>query len=40
VTADAGEYVKKEEHSSFAGGIESWYKCSGNQYGFSSENWT
>jgi hypothetical protein len=25
VTADAGEEVEKEEHSSIAGGIASWY---------------
>jgi hypothetical protein len=25
VTEDAGEDVEKEEHSSIAGGIESWY---------------
>jgi hypothetical protein len=40
VTADAGEDVEKEEHSSIAGGIASWYKHSGNQSGGSSENWT
>jgi hypothetical protein len=40
VTADAGEDVEKEEHSSIAGGIASWYKHSGNhQSGGSSENW-
>ena len=38
VTADAGEDVEEEEHSSIAGGIASWY--SGNQFGGSSENWT
>jgi hypothetical protein len=32
--------VDKEEHSSIAGGIVSWYSHSGNQYGGSSENWT
>jgi hypothetical protein len=32
--------VKKEEHSSIAGGIASWYNHSGNQFGGSSENWT
>jgi hypothetical protein len=37
VTADAGEDVKKEEHSSIAGGIASWYNHSGNQSGGSSE---
>ena len=40
VTADAGEDVEKEEHSSIAGGIASWYNHSGNQSGGSSENWT
>jgi hypothetical protein len=29
VTADAGEDVEKEEHSSIAGGIASWYSHSG-----------
>jgi hypothetical protein len=40
VTADAGEDVDKEEHSSIAGGIASCYNHSGNQFGGSSENWT
>jgi hypothetical protein len=40
VTADAGKDVKKEEHSSIAGGIVSWCNHSGNQSGSSSENWT
>jgi len=40
VTADAGEDVEKEEHSSIAGGIANWYNHSGNQSGGSSENWT
>jgi hypothetical protein len=31
VTADAGEDVEKEEHSSIVGGITSWYNHSGNQ---------
>jgi hypothetical protein len=31
VTADAGEDVKEEEHSSIAVGIASWYNHSGNQ---------
>jgi hypothetical protein len=31
VTADAGENVKKEKHSSIVGGVESWYNHSGNQ---------
>jgi hypothetical protein len=38
VTADAGEDVEKEEHSSIAGGIASLYNHSGNQSGYSSEN--
>jgi hypothetical protein len=38
VTADAGEDVEKEVHSSIVGGIASWYKHSGNQSGGSSEN--
>ena len=38
VTADAGEGVEKEEHSSIAGGIASWYNNSGHQPGSSSEN--
>jgi hypothetical protein len=29
--------VEKEEHSSIAGGNESWYNCSRNQFGGSSE---
>jgi hypothetical protein len=37
VTADAGKYLEKEEHSSIAGGIVSWHN-SGNQFGGSSEN--
>jgi hypothetical protein len=40
VTEDAGKVVEKEEHSSIAGVIESWYYHSGNQFGVSSENWT
>jgi hypothetical protein len=40
VTADAGKYAEKEEHSSIAGGIASWYNPSGNQSGGSSQNWT
>jgi hypothetical protein len=39
-TADAGEDVEKEEHSSIGGEIESWYNHYGNQSGGSSENWT
>jgi hypothetical protein len=38
VTADAGEDVEKEEHSSTVGGIASLYNHSGNQSGGSSEN--
>jgi hypothetical protein len=37
VTADAGEDVEKEEHSSIAGVIAIWYNHSGNQSGGSSE---
>ena len=40
VTADAGEDVEKEEHSSIPGGIASLYNHSENQSGGSSENWT
>jgi hypothetical protein len=40
VTADAGEDVEKEEHSSFADGIVNWFNHSGNQSGGFSENWT
>jgi hypothetical protein len=40
VTADAGEDVEKEEHSSIVGGIASLYNHSGNQSRGSSENWT
>jgi hypothetical protein len=40
VTADAGEDVEKEEHSSIVGGIANLYNYSGNQSGGSSENWT
>jgi hypothetical protein len=38
VTADADEDMEKEECSSIAGGIASWYNHSGNQMDFSSEN--
>jgi hypothetical protein len=38
LTADAGEDVGKEKHSSIAGGIASWYNYSGNLFGGSSEN--
>ena len=40
VTADAGEDVVKEEHSSIAGGIVSLYNHCGKQSGGSSESWT
>jgi hypothetical protein len=40
VTADAGEDMEKEEHSSIVGGIVNWYNHSGYQSGGSSENWT
>jgi hypothetical protein len=40
VTADTGKDVKKEEHSSIAGVIASWYNRSGNLFGCCSENWT
>jgi hypothetical protein len=38
VTADTGEDLEKEGHSSIVGGIESWYNYSGNQSGGSTEN--
>jgi hypothetical protein len=38
VTANAGKDVEKEEHSSIAVGIASWYNHSGNQFVSSSEN--
>jgi len=40
VTAEVGEDVEKEEHSSIVGGIAGWYNHSGNQPVRSSENWT
>jgi hypothetical protein len=40
MTADTGENVEKEEHSSIVDGIASWYNYSGNQSGGSSEIWT
>jgi hypothetical protein len=40
VTADAGEDVEKEKHSSIPDGIASWYNHFGHQFGDSSENWT
>jgi hypothetical protein len=39
MTADAGKDGEKEEQFSFAGGIASCSKHSGNQSGSSSENW-
>jgi hypothetical protein len=39
VTADSGEDGEKEEHSSIAGGIASWYNHFGNKSDGSSENW-
>jgi hypothetical protein len=33
MTADAGEDVEKEEHSSIVGGIASWFNHSRNQSG-------
>jgi hypothetical protein len=38
VTADVGEDVEKEEHSSIVGGIASLYNHFGNQSGGSLEN--
>jgi hypothetical protein len=38
-TADADDNVEKEEHSSIAGGIPSWYNHSGIQSSGSSKNW-
>jgi hypothetical protein len=38
MTADAGKDIEKEEDSSIAGGITSWYNNSGNQSGGSPEN--
>ena len=40
MTADGGKDVEKEEHSSIAGDIASWYNHSGNPSGGYSENWT
>jgi hypothetical protein len=40
VTADAGEDVEKEEHSSIVGRIASLYNHSGSQSNSSSEYWT
>ena len=39
VTVDAGKVVEKEEHSSIAGGIASWYNQSGNKFGSLLEKW-
>jgi hypothetical protein len=38
-TAHVGKDVKKEKHSSIAGGIAKGYNHSGNHYVGSSENW-
>ena len=38
VTADTGEDMEKEKHSSIVCGIASWYNDSGNQSVGSSEN--
>jgi hypothetical protein len=40
VTADAGEDVEKEEHSSIVGGVANLYNHSRKQSGGSSGNWT
>ena len=40
MTADASEDVAKEQKSSIACGIASWYNHSGNQSSSFSENWT
>jgi hypothetical protein len=40
VTADIGQDVEKEEHSSIIGGIACWYNYFGNQSDSTSENWT
>ena len=39
VTADAGEDVEREEHSSIASGISNWYNHSETHSGSFSENW-
>jgi hypothetical protein len=39
LAGDAGKDVEKEEHSSIAGRIASWYNHSEYQFGGSSENW-
>ena len=38
MTADAGEDMEKDKHSSIDGGMASWYNHSGNHSGGSSEN--
>jgi hypothetical protein len=38
VTADAGEDVEKEEHSSIVGLLSIWHNHSTNHFGHSSEN--
>jgi hypothetical protein len=38
VTGDAGKDVEKDEYSSIAGVIASWYNHFGNQLDISSEN--
>jgi hypothetical protein len=40
VKADAGEDVEKEEHSTIAAVIASWYSNSRNHSGSFLENWT
>ena len=40
VTTDVGKNVEKAGHSSIVRWIASWYNCSGNQCGGSSENGT
>jgi hypothetical protein len=39
VTAQAGEYVEKEKHSSIVSGSANLYNHYGNQFGSFSENW-
>ena len=38
VTAEAGEYVEKEKHSSIVSGSANLYNHYGNQFGSFSEN--
>jgi hypothetical protein len=40
MTADTGKDVEKEQQSSIASGIESWYNHSGKESDVSSGNWT